>query len=204
MKKERNYEITEELLKQYQEASLNNSQDLLSEASLLYDHGHHARAYFLACASIEETGKAYSAFSARGRNLSDPGIQVAVKSKFEDHSSKMIASMVCLARKTSFDADTISYLVDLSGHLLYGREKSMYVDALEDGTITKPNAIRAKSAGDAIRLASDCLIATNHHLKQSEPDVSSAHADKFFSINPRKLQKMMSDKNFWEYFLFQM
>ena len=69
MKKERKYSITYDLLKQYQDASLLNSQSLIKEAGILYKRGYLARAYYLACASIEETGKAYNAFSAQGRNL---------------------------------------------------------------------------------------------------------------------------------------
>jgi AbiV family abortive infection protein len=33
-----------------------NAEELLEEASLLFNNGHSARAYFLAVASIEETG----------------------------------------------------------------------------------------------------------------------------------------------------
>ena len=64
--------MTADLLRAYSEAALRNADELLVEASLLRDHGHMARAYFLAVACIEEAGKALHAFDAQNRNLSDP------------------------------------------------------------------------------------------------------------------------------------
>ena len=52
------FRFTVELLREYSVASLNNAEELIEEASLLYERNHIARAYFLAVASIEEIGKA--------------------------------------------------------------------------------------------------------------------------------------------------
>jgi len=72
--KNRNYTLTPELLQQYHEAALANARALLEEAALLLRYGHHARAYFLAVATIEETGKAVQAFDSMGRNLKDSAV----------------------------------------------------------------------------------------------------------------------------------
>ena len=89
MQKQRNYILTQDLLKEYQECSFLNSSELPIEATFLLGHNHYARAYFVGCASLEETGKGYLAFSARGRNIKSLSVQEAIKNKFEDHSSKI-------------------------------------------------------------------------------------------------------------------
>ena len=66
--------LTLKLLRAYSEAALTNANELVQEASLLYATEHLARAYFLAVAAIEETGKGLLAFDARGRNLADPAV----------------------------------------------------------------------------------------------------------------------------------
>ena len=71
--------LTATLLLSYSEAALRNADELLSEASLLRDHDHMARAYFLAVACIEEAGKALLAFDAQNRNLSDPAVCTKLK-----------------------------------------------------------------------------------------------------------------------------
>ena len=72
-----------ELLRSYSEAALHNSDELLVESSLLHDHGHNARAYFLAVACIEEAGKALLAFDAQNRNLSDPAVCTKLKAPWK-------------------------------------------------------------------------------------------------------------------------
>ena len=113
--------------------------------------------------------------------------------------------MACMAHKAALDADKIQYLIDLSVHLKYGREKSMYVDVAEDNAVTLPNkVVRKKAAFDTIRLASDCLKSTSHYIKHQQPDKFLAHHDKFLVLNKSKLYKMMSQKDFWNYFLHVM
>ncbi len=60
MKKNRDYKLTADHLEKYMTVALDNSQELIAEANLLASNKHYARAYFLAVASIEETGKAYT------------------------------------------------------------------------------------------------------------------------------------------------
>ena len=89
MKKVRKYIIDENLLKRYYPAALQNAKLLLEESNKLLELKSYARSYFLACASIEEIGKALMAFSGLGRNLNNPGTQSSLKKAFEDHSAKI-------------------------------------------------------------------------------------------------------------------
>ena len=67
-------QLTPQLLRDYSLAALANASELVAEALVLYKHGHFARAYFLAVASIEETGKAWAAGGPQkytGRSMRD-------------------------------------------------------------------------------------------------------------------------------------
>ena len=81
------FRFTVDLLREYCAAALQNAGELLEEASLLYANGHAARAYFLAVASIEETGKALQAFDAQGRNLADSAVTAKLRRSM-DHSQR--------------------------------------------------------------------------------------------------------------------
>ena len=81
--------LTPALLRDYSTAALNNAGELLEEASLLQKAGHMARAYFLAVACIEETGKALQAFDAQNRNMSDPAVCTKLKAGMEQHAQKI-------------------------------------------------------------------------------------------------------------------
>jgi len=202
VQKYRSYVIDGDFLKQYQKMSLSNSSSLLKEAILLFKNGYNARGYFLACVSMEETGKAYQAFSARGRNLNNPAVQNKIKESFEDHGAKMAAAMVCMMNPAAPDPDKIEYLTGLSVQLLHGREKSMYVDVVEANRITNPEqVVREKAASDTIRLAGDCFKTTAYYLSNNRPEKYQPHHDKFFVINKRTANKMLDSKDFWYYYL---
>ena len=89
MKKVRKYIIDENLLKRYYPAALQNAKLLLEESNKLLGLKSYARSYFLACASIEEIGKALMAFFGLGRNLNNPGTLSSLKNAFEDHPAKI-------------------------------------------------------------------------------------------------------------------
>lgn len=144
MKKERNYKLTHEILEQYQSAALENAQDLVREAHCLLHSQYWSRAYFLSCSSIEETGKAFQAFSARGKNLRDPGVQDRIKRGFEDHGKKNLTALTGLLfrdQERMKDEKFLDFIIDTSLALQIGREKSMYVDISNSGKITVPNEI---------------------------------------------------------------
>jgi AbiV family abortive infection protein len=92
--KNRNYELTLELLQEYSSAALKNAQELLDEAAFLLKLNHHARAYFLAVAAIEEIGKSVQAFDGMGRNLKDSAVSKRLKLQFEDYSQKVTSAFV--------------------------------------------------------------------------------------------------------------
>ena len=94
MKKERRYDLTDELLVSYREAALDNSRQLIEEARLLFSNEYYARTYFLALASIEETGKAQILFDAMSGDLNDPGLCKIIKKGIEMHSDKITSAFV--------------------------------------------------------------------------------------------------------------
>src|SRR6266850_4965044 len=83
------HQLSPQLLKDYSLAALGNASELVAEALVLWKHRHFARAYFLAVASIEETGKAYLAFDGQGRNLSDSAVASKLRRAMEDHPQKI-------------------------------------------------------------------------------------------------------------------
>lgn len=205
MKKERNYELTLEILGIYQSAALENAGDLIREADCLLRSQHWSRAYFLACSSIEETGKALQAFMARGRNLRDPGIQHKIKRKFEDHRTKNLTALICLLFEDPEkvkDRKLLDFIVDTSLALQVGREKSMYVDIGSTGKITIPNAILPeRNARDTVNLAKVLLDKLIEHTRSNTPRKTSKWEDKHFVIPPEKLMKIMQNENFWKFMI---
>lgn len=140
--KNRNYELTRELLHQYSAAALRNAEELLDEASLLLKHDHQARAYFLAVASIEEIGKAVQAFDGMGRNLKDSAVATKLKLQFEDHSQKVTSAFVPWLIATPNLRKEVMSLVNTMLNVKHGREPSMYTDIHFKGPkITTPAAM---------------------------------------------------------------
>ena len=74
-----------------------------NEATLLLQHAHRARAYFLAVASIEEVGKAVQAFDGMGRNLKDDAVSTQLKKQFDDHQQKISSAFYSMVRGASKD-----------------------------------------------------------------------------------------------------
>lgn len=74
MIKVRKYKLTVPLLTSYHKTAIENAKELLEESKFLLSKGYNARAYFIATIAIEESGKAYLAFDAMGRNLNDGAV----------------------------------------------------------------------------------------------------------------------------------
>lgn len=91
-----NIPFTADMLKEYESAAIRNAEQLHLEAVLLQKNGHHARGYFLAVASIEETGKAALAFKGRGRNLDAPNVIRKLNLDFQDHRSKISGAFIAM------------------------------------------------------------------------------------------------------------
>jgi AbiV family abortive infection protein len=202
MKKARDHALSSAFLVAYRAAALTNAAQLLAEARVLLANQHFARAYFLAIASLEETGKAYLAFTAQGRNLSDGGLSKRLKEIFEDHSQKISSAFVCWIRASSDQRAALKVSVDLMIHLKRGREKSMYVDAAVGDGVSQPSLlVKERQAIDATGIAAQCLKHTQDHLGSNEPPRFSAIDDKLLCIKNARFLAMFNEADFGEYLL---
>lgn len=204
--KTRDYELTDQLLRQYRDAALINSQALLEEAALLLAHRHFARAYFLSTSSIEEAGKAVQAFEGLGRNLKDPAVTQRLKLQFEDHSQKVTSAFSPWVQSTKHIRDEIKTFVRLMVDLNFGREASMYTDIHAERVIvtTPQKQIREKTASDCVRLAGTVLAHVGKYAQQAQPKSTTRVQDAFFALRPSVFQKMTNTADFWEYYIAQM
>lgn len=206
MKKVRNYSLSKDLLNKYIQSSLTNAGDLIADSTILLSQKRYPRSYYLSCASIEETGKAYSAFFALGRNLENPGTVTKIKSSFEDHFSKIMAGMISLLMKGDITKikQNVDAFSEIAQNILIGREKSMYVDVNEKQEVTMPTTIvRPEAAVDALRLSKSCFEVTSEFIQKNEPPQSTAAQDKFMFLNTKKLTSLISTQNFWEFCIDQ-
>lgn len=205
MKKERKYIITKQLLKQYYTTALQNARELITEATTLSLHKHYARAYFLACSSIEESGKAMQAYLGLGRNLENPAVNTALKKSFEDHDQKNLLGLASILLKTEMKKEDLDFIIDTSIKLLYGREKALYVDILDDGRVTIPKAVvPEKNAKDTINLAEHIYNFTQEYITTKNVKRFTSFEDKHFAIPTEKIVKMLNVEDFWEYYIDQL
>ena len=199
------FRFTVDLLREYSAAALKNAGDLLDEASLLSANGHAARAYFLAVASIEETGKAIQAYDAQGRNLGDSAVTSALRRTMEDHSQKITSAFTAILLATPSIRDALLPVVDLMIHIKRGREPSMYTDIrYESSKIQVPTSmVRDIAASDCVRLARDCLTHARKYIAESEPRAQSAAEDQLFAMKLGHFHKIANTEDFWWYYLSQ-
>ncbi len=203
---EAEFRFSVDLLREYSDAALQNAGELLEEASLLCANGHTARAYFLAVASIEETGKALQAFDAQGRNLGDSAVTAKLRRAMEDHSQKITAAFAAMLLASSNLRDAVMPAVDLMIHLKRGREPSMYTDIrYESVKVQIPAAVvRDAAAKDCVRLASDCLTHARKHIAEKKPEVRSQAEDQLFAMKSGQFQKVANTEGFWWYYISQL
>ena len=206
MAEPQNLRFTPEVLREYSDAALRNAKELLDEASLLYAHGHVARAYFLAVASIEETGKALLAFDAQGRNLADPAVTSKLKRAMEDHPQKIAAAFTAWILASPNQREAVMPAVDLMIHLKHGREPSMYTDIRLDSLKVQVPAVvvRTTAANDCIRLATGCLAHAQKHLAEKTPEPRTHAQDQLFAMKSVHFQKIASMADFWWYYIAQL
>jgi AbiV family abortive infection protein len=204
--KNRDYQLTGELLREYRDAALVNAQALLEEAALLLAHGHHARAYFLAASCIEEAGKAVQAFEGLGRNLGDAAVMQRLKLQFEDHSQKVTAAFSPWLQATPNLREQIMDFVRTMVDLKFGREASMYTDIHAEKVIvtTPQKQVRGKTATDCVRLAGTVLSYARPYAQQAQPKQTTRVQDAFFALRPAVFQKMANTADFWHFYIGQM
>lgn len=195
--------MTGDLLLGYSEAALRNADELLVEASLLRDHNHVARAYFLAVACIEEAGKALLAFDAQKRNLSDPAVCTKLKAAMESHSQKTNYALGIWALSSSDPREALKVALDLIFHLNHGREPSMYTDLRTDPdrVQTPREIVRASAARDCVRLAEDCLAHARQHVREKAPAEFTSAQDRLFTMKSAKFREMLNAEDFWWYYI---
>jgi AbiV family abortive infection protein len=200
VKKNRNYKLDLKILYEYQILALDNAEDLVLSSKSLFEKQFYARAYFLACSSIEETGKAYLAFTSKGRNLQS--IEPKLKNTFETHTNKITMAFMCWMLESSNKEEAAKTCVDLSVHLHNGREKSMYVDINEDNSLSIPTKlVGERQSADSIYIAEQCLRATREYVANNTPQKTSSFDDKFFNMNTKKITELFSEKDFGDYLL---
>jgi len=206
MKKFRDYELSMKLLEAYSRAALVNSQELIEEAQLLYSKSHFARTYYLALASIEETGKAHILYDAMGMNLSDHGLCEKIKIKIESHSDKITSAFVGWLLVSDDKEGSIKQFLDIAVHLKLGREKSMYTDIKHSSQeLSNPSeVVRPVAAKDCIHLAVNCLHHTESYINNNTPRQTSSYEDKLLCINTAKITKIYNTEDFWEYYISQL
>jgi AbiV family abortive infection protein len=197
--------VTPEVLQAYSSAALENASELLAEASLLLDHGHNARAYFLAVSCIEEIGKALQAFDAQKRNLSDPAVVSRLRNRTEDHGHKIVYAFSAWIGCSKNPREAIEAALGLIAELKRGRDPSLYTDLPENsGQLQLPRAaVRDAAARDCVRLARDCLAVAVDHIKSKEPFEASRSDDKLYTMKRGRFSEILSAADFWWYFIAQ-
>lgn len=194
-----------DLLRAYAEGALANAEELFEEAALLLEHGHRARAYFLAFSSVEEAGKALIAFDAQLRNLSDPAVCMRLKGHMENHRQKISYALSMWALNDADPKAGLNKALDLIFHLAHGREPSMYSDlrAQPDRVQTPREIVREVAARDCVRLAAGCIENARRHIKENVPTQTTSAQDRLFTMKTKKLQELLNNEDFWWYYINQ-
>lgn len=198
--------LTSTLLHFYSEAALRNADELLAEASLLRDHDHMARAYFLAVACVEEAGKALLAFDAQNRNLSDPAVCTKLRKSMESHGQKINYALSMWAFSNPDQRKALKVALDLVVHVKQGREPSMYSDLRTepDRVQTPRDVVRDSAARDCVRLAEKCLAYAQRHVIEKAPPKFTTAQDRIFTMKSSKFQELLNTEDFWWYYISRM
>lgn len=199
----RYYKLSTELLVAYQNAALRNANSLLEESRILLKHKKYARAYFLAVAAMEETGKAYHAFAGRGRDLTNPAIQHKLKGDFENHMLKIAGAFNGEFHFLSppEQAAKAKAIMDSIFLLLAGREDSMYVDVRTDNSLKEPLLLTHPVAARRVySLAFKCYSSMVKFVNEAQPLQRSTMEDKAFVYDLEKMMTKAKD-DFGEFLL---
>jgi AbiV family abortive infection protein len=200
--KPRNYALSEATLLAYQTAALNNAKELAAEASLLSRNDHHARAYFLSVASIEEAGKTVMSFEGRGRDLRNPAVVSRLKTQFEDHQKKITYAFMPWVSSSPNVRQELDDIVRVMVDVKFGREPSMYVDIHpERGVHTPAEVIPASSSANCVRLANDVIARVEEHVRTKAPIRTTKAQDEFFTLKQTDFQAITTSEDFIRYYI---
>lgn len=195
--------LTPKLLRLYSEAALRNADELLSEALLLLDHRHLARAYFLSVASIEEAGKALLAFDAQNRNLSDPAVCARLTKSMENHGEKINYALSMWAFNSPDQRKALKMAANVISAVKRGREPSMYSDlrAAPDRVQTPREVVRDIAAKNCVGLAESCLVYAHRHVNEKIPTTFTTAQDRLFTMKSSKFRELLNTEDFWWYYI---
>jgi AbiV family abortive infection protein len=199
----RGHELTPEALRSYRDAALGNAEALLEEARVLLTAGHHARAYFLAVAAVEEGGKAVQAAMGVGRNLRDPAVRTRLQTQSEDHGSKLALAMTpWMLAVPDLQAQAMDF-IRKSVDLLNGRESAMYVDIHPDTlAVSSPTTVVPVDVSrNCVDLAARALGYIRPYLTSASTQTYTQDQDAFFAMRPAVFQRMANTEDFWNFFI---
>jgi AbiV family abortive infection protein len=198
--------LTATLLRSYSKAALHNADELLAEASLLLDHDHMARAYFLAVACVEEAGKALLAFDSQNRNLSDPAVCTRLMKLMESHGDKINYALSLWALSSADQHEAIKVASNIIVDVKHGREPSMYSDIHTDPdrVQTPREVVRDSAARHCVGLAMNCLTYAHRHVAEKTPATFTNAQDRLFTMKSVKFQELLKIEDFWWYYIAQM
>jgi AbiV family abortive infection protein len=198
------YKLTIDLLNGLAKAAIANAGELIEEAKVLYAANHFARAYFLAVASIEETGKSQIAFDGQGRKIEDTSIAAKIKKHLEDHSAKITSAFVPWMNDAKDIRSEVMNAVELMVMLKNGREPSMYTDIHLDGKgIHLPSEkVRPVAARDCIRLAMKCFDTAQKKMGSGiPPKQTTRNQDLLYSMKSKEYEAILKTEDYWWYAL---
>lgn len=139
--------------------SHNNAAALLTEARLLFENGHYARAYFLAYTALEEISKSQHAADV----YTGYSNEVDFDRSFAKHNLKIMrvgwAYYEAKDHPTSWigpDLDDVEHIV-VEEPLWKKRQDSMYVGLLDSKVITPKSSITKKDARGIIHILETAL-----------------------------------------------
>ncbi|WP_018984457.1 AbiV family abortive infection protein [Salinimonas chungwhensis] len=200
------FRYSEKLLTEYSRTSLENAQDLIEEAELLLKQGKLARAYFIAIAAIEETGKSFIAYDAQGRNLNDSAVTAKIRYSLESHSKKISSAFLASVISHSDIKNDVMTFVDIMIALKNGREPSMYTDInYSTGEIQTPvRVVSPRAANDCVQLAKHCYYKNTEHQKTQPPTVRSQSEDHFYGMKDGKVNQLFKTEDFWWFHIARM
>jgi AbiV family abortive infection protein len=141
-------------------AALQNARDLLDEAEVLHEHGHYARAYFLAHIACEEMAKSPMLYrTACELTIGRVPDWKALDRRFRDHTAK-IRSVLTMdymhTPRRADDSDVAEFYADLDRIPSYRAAKndSLYTGVTSSGEFVRPSQRFGRPDSEAlIRLA---------------------------------------------------
>jgi AbiV family abortive infection protein len=198
--------LSSRLLRGLRDASIDNAREMLNEASLLLEHHHTARAFFLSRIAIEEIGKAVQAFDALGRNVGDPAVSARVINNLGNHEKKLWAAAFPLMQRSPEQRDDVVALIESMISARIDTETALRtgIDPLTDPQgprISAPGtSVGTAQAGRSARLAG-LMFAHAETYVYSPTKIRTRAEDDAFALKPAAL---LASTDFWNFYMARM